>query len=131
MRTKFKPLLGVLALSSIVGVAVASNPNNCQKPNPNQRVCIVTPGGVLDCTTVAAAQCAGTKEYQKKLFPDGSVGDAYSGRWTKDVSADCYKYASCAVNPLTSKCENMHGYGNWFPAPKTVFDPSKNCLPPT
>lgn len=125
---------GLLSVPAVLGVALANpdNPNNCQKPNPNKKVCIVTTDGVLDCAAVVSSQCLGTKQYEKKLFPDGAVGDPYSGRWTKDQTADCYRYADCEINELTNACQNLNGYGNWFPQPKTVLDLDRKrvCNPP-
>lgn len=130
--SRFMFFLGLLSVPAVLGVAIAStdNPNDCQKPNPNLKVCIVTTDGVLDCSAITPTQCSGKKQYDKKLFPDGAVGDPYSGRWTKDASADCYRYADCQINQNTGNCENLHGYGNWFPQPKTVLDLSRICNPP-
>lgn len=122
----------LLLVASIAGVAIASNPNNCQKPNPNKKACLAPVGNVPDCTTLSINPdlCTGSKQYNIMLFPDGAVGDPYSGRWTTDQSTDCYRFASCKVNHVTKNCENLHGYGNWFKMPKTVLDTSRVCPPP-
>ena len=120
------------ALATIVGIAYANNPNNCQKPDPNRKACFDPASFTVDCSLVMVNpdQCTGSKQYIINLFPDGAVGDPLSGRWTTNQSADCYKYANCQINPITNSCQNMLGYGSWFQKPKTIIDGTRFCPPP-
>ncbi len=130
MKTMFA--CGLCCVLVGVGLAIAADDKQCQKPNPSTKACYEPDNQVASCEGLSKGECGAVdalKIYEIELFPDGVIKTAEGV--TKTESTKCWRTKSCFWNPLQSPpaCVPNENWTNWRLGQKTVVnsDPEVKC----
>ncbi|HBT76288.1 MAG TPA: hypothetical protein DEB39_05030 [Planctomycetaceae bacterium] len=113
-----------------VGLAIAADDKQCQKPNPSTKACYEPDNQTASCTDLTIGECGqvdALKMYEIEQFPDGVIKTAEGA--TKTESTKCWRTKSCFWNPQQSPpgCVPNDIWINWILGQKTVENPDAEC----
>ncbi len=111
-----------------VGLAIAADDKQCQKPNPSTKACYEPDDAVTSCEDVTSIDCRETRDvrmYEIEQFPDGVI-KTESGA-TKTETTNCWRWRGCSWNYKETKCDTSGSWSVWRVKQKTVENPDAEC----
>lgn len=127
MKTMFA--CGLCCVLVGVGLAIAADDKQCQKPNPSTKACHEPDNAVASCDKVDELECATTSAvyvYEIEQFPDGTIKTDTGA--TKTVSANCYRWKGCSWDDDNNNgCKAASDWHVWRVKQKTVENPEVKC----